>query len=373
MAFDIDIAIVVGFLIINLAVGLYYGKGIKNIKQYAIGDRNFSTATLTSTIVATWIGGSFFTVTVSHAYKDGIWFMISRLGDPLNLLIVGFILAPRLKNFFGSLSVAETMGIYYGKPARIITAVASIAVSSGLVALQITIFSMIFGYFFNINNVYAIVVSSIVVVTYSSFGGVKAVTFTDVFQFITFGVSIPVFALFIWQVFGDIDLIKEAAQHPLFDYHQLTDLSSPKLLPSLSLFLCFLFPGLSPTTFQRILMAKDIKQIKYSFLIASLISLAIYIITCFVSFVVFAHNPDIKQGDLIMFIIDNYSFPELRMLLVLGVTAMIMSTADSWLNAGAVIFAHDICSPLGIKLKNELIISRLFTNSLRVLKFAKFF
>ncbi|NRB10782.1 MAG: sodium:solute symporter family protein [Rickettsiaceae bacterium] len=361
MVFDINVAVIVGFLIINLVVGLYYGRGIKNIKQYAIGDRNFNTATLTSTIVATWIGGSFFVVTVSQIYKDGIWFIISRLGDPFNLLIVGFILAPRLKNFFGSLSVAETMGMYYGKYARIITAIASIAVAGGLVALQVTIFSMIFGYFFNINNVYAIIISSIVVVTYSCFGGVKAVAFTDVFQFITFGISIPVFALFIWKIFGDIDLIKTATQHPLFDYRQLTDLSSPKLLPSVSLFFCFLIPGLSPTTFQRILMARDIKQIKYSFLIASLISLIIYITVCFVSFVIFAHNPNIEQNDLIVYIIDTYSFPELKLLLVLGVMAMIMSTADSWLNAGAVIFAHDICSFLGIRLKNELIISRLFT------------
>ncbi len=360
MTFDIDIAIIICFLAINLFVGLYYGRGIKNIKQYAVGDRNFSTATITSTIVATWISGSFFAVTVSQIYKDGIWFAVTRIGDPINLLIVGFILAPRLKNFFGSLSVAETMGIYYGKPARIITAIASIANASGFVALQITIFSMIFSYFLNISKVHAILVSSTVLTVYSCFGGIKAVTFTDVFQFITFGIFIPVFALFIWKIFGNIELLERAINDPLFDYHQIT-LNSPKLLPSLSVFLCFLLPGLNPTMFQRILMAKSIKQIKYSFLIASLVTFIIYLTSCFVGIVAFAHNPNIEQDDLIMYIINNYSFPELKIFLLLGIMAMIMSTADSWLNVGAVIFAHDICTPLISKFKNELTISRFFT------------
>ena len=37
MKFDIDIAIVFGFLFINLIIGLFYGRGVKNIKDYALG------------------------------------------------------------------------------------------------------------------------------------------------------------------------------------------------------------------------------------------------------------------------------------------------------------------------------------------------
>ena len=41
--------------------------------------------------------------------------------------------------------------------------------------------------------------------------------------------------------------------------------------------------------------------------------------------------------------------------------AMIMSTTDSWINSGSVIFVHDLCKPLGIRIKNELLFSRIFT------------
>ena len=43
---NIDAWIVVMFLAINLCVGFYFGRGIKNLKEYALGKRNFSTITL---------------------------------------------------------------------------------------------------------------------------------------------------------------------------------------------------------------------------------------------------------------------------------------------------------------------------------------
>lgn len=53
MKFDFDIAVIIAFLLLNLIFGLASGRGIKNIREYAIGNRNFSTATIVATIVAT--------------------------------------------------------------------------------------------------------------------------------------------------------------------------------------------------------------------------------------------------------------------------------------------------------------------------------
>ena len=56
MSVDIDIAIVIGFLVVTLIIGLGHGNKVKTIEQYALGDRNFSTGALIATIVASWIG-----------------------------------------------------------------------------------------------------------------------------------------------------------------------------------------------------------------------------------------------------------------------------------------------------------------------------
>ena len=63
MYFNIDSIVIVSFLILILVVGLYHGRDVKTIEQYALGGRKFSTGTLVSTIVATWIGGDYLFIT----------------------------------------------------------------------------------------------------------------------------------------------------------------------------------------------------------------------------------------------------------------------------------------------------------------------
>jgi len=164
MHFNIDTFIFISFLVINLTVGLFYSLRIETLREYAIGDRNFSTATIAATIVATWISGSFFTVHISETYKAGLWYFVVGLGDVFVLLVIGCVFGPRMKEFFGSLSVAEVMGNLYGKRIRIITAIASIAQAIGITAIQIKVFSTIFSHFLHFPSLEATLLSSFVVI-----------------------------------------------------------------------------------------------------------------------------------------------------------------------------------------------------------------
>ena len=56
----LDTFIFVGFLALDLVVGLRYGRGVKTIGDYALGGRNFSTNTLVIATVATYMSGSGF-------------------------------------------------------------------------------------------------------------------------------------------------------------------------------------------------------------------------------------------------------------------------------------------------------------------------
>jgi Na+/proline symporter len=72
---DLDSVIFIGFLVINLTVGLFYSQGIKNIKEYAIGNSNFSTATIAATILATWIGAGVFSMNIIESYYNNPTFI----------------------------------------------------------------------------------------------------------------------------------------------------------------------------------------------------------------------------------------------------------------------------------------------------------
>ncbi len=69
---NIDMAIFIGFLVINLVIGVAYSGGVKNISQYAIGNQKFSTPAIIATIVATFIGGGSFSMWTSGVYTNGL-------------------------------------------------------------------------------------------------------------------------------------------------------------------------------------------------------------------------------------------------------------------------------------------------------------
>src|ERR1700729_276439 len=101
MMLDLDTVIFVGFLVINLVVGLFYSRGVKTVREYAIGNRDFSTMTVTTSIIATIVGGGTFSFLIAESYKQGLSFIIPAiLGDAIGLILIGYFIAPRCGSFF---------------------------------------------------------------------------------------------------------------------------------------------------------------------------------------------------------------------------------------------------------------------------------
>lgn len=361
MNFNIDAAIFIGFLAVNLAIGLFYSQGIKNIRDYAIGNRNFSTATIAATLVATWISGGSFSLYMSETYTQGLYFILAIFADAGSFLIIGFIFAPRMAEFLGQLSVAEAMGSLYGKNVRIITALAGFIGTIGALALQLKVSSIVLTYLFGISTIYSTIASSLVVILYSSFGGIRSVTFTDLIQFFMFTAIIPIVIFTIWGSIDNSDnLIETISNNPLFDYKVVFDYQNPKFWSAFTIFLYFLIPGLSPATFQRITMARNIGQIQSSFFLAAIVLLAVELLIAWIAVLVLSINPTLDPNNILTYIIDTYAYIGLKGLIVTGIMAMVMSTADSYINSAAILVVHDVFRPLGIvSEKKELYLSRI--------------
>ena len=267
-----------------------------------------------------------------------------------------------MAEFLGTLSIGEAMSNLYGKNIRIITTLIGIISCIGAVAVQFKVSSTILQLLFNVSSYYAVLMSAIIVVLYSSIGGIKAVTFTDVVQIFTFATVIPIISFIIWGTLDDPHKVYLViTENPLFDYKQVFNFYNPKLLDSFLLFLFFIIPTLEPAIFQRISMAKNTVQIRKSFITASFICLAISLIICWIGILLLAENKDLEPNTLLPHIINNYSYTGLKGLIAIGIMAVIMSTADSYINSAAVLFAYDFCKPLGIRwvTNNQLTLSRI--------------
>jgi len=362
MNINIDIAIFVGFLALNLIVGLTYGKGVNTIKDYALGGRNFSTGAIVATVVATWVSGSSFFIIMSRTYSDGLYYVFAASGMGMGFLLTAFFVVPRMEEFLGRNSVAEAIGDLYGRRIRIITAIAGIIAEIGLIAVQYKVFGNVFNYFLGFPSNVAMVLAGAIVTMYSAFGGIRAVTYTDVLQFITFGIGIPLVAILIWDQLYNVEgfAISNALNVHKFNFNEVFSFSNPRFWEMLPLFLYYLIIDVDAVIYQRISIGRSLAQVKKAFIISGILIILFGLMIAWVPFLIYNIDPNIKSNELVGYIIDNYTYTGLKGIIIIGVTAMAMSTADSRINVSAVMFANDICHPLKIGLNRELLLSKIF-------------
>lgn len=359
---SIDLTIVICFLSLTLFVGLGKNNKASNIKDYALGGRNFSTGAIVATIVATWVGGGAFNANLTKTYSDGLFYIIASFGQILALLLMGLVFIPRMRSFLGKLSIAEAMGDLYGKNVRIIIAILGIVPSIGSIAVQFKVFGGVVSYFLNFSPITGILISSVIVTLYSAFGGIRAVTFTDVLQMLTFGLAFPIIGVMIWNhIHTEGYTLLGALNEPKFNPSLFFgNISNSDLLSMFTLTCYFALPGMKPAIIQRVSMGSSIEQAKRAFIIAAGMVVLIKLAMQWLPFLIYHTNPNLKPNQIFGFIIDNYTYIGLKGLMVSGVFAMAMSTADSYINSSSVLFAHDIWNVLKIKKKHELLISRIF-------------
>ncbi|XWN34863.1 MAG: sodium:solute symporter family protein [Roseivirga sp.] len=342
----IDIGILVVFLGATLIVGLQAGRRMNSFRTYAVGDKNFPTAVIVSTIMATWLTGGVLFRVLPNIYTDGLLFVIATMGGSLNLLVTGQLLAVRMDKFLHYLSVGEAMGDLYGPTVRTITAVSGIIGRLGIIAIQFQAISKMLALVSGFQGPKVMIIAATIIILYSAFGGVRAVTMTDVLQFIVFGIFIPILTLNIWNDLPNPEQQVAAvlATEP-FDLQKMTDWNY-KPMAYLNLIFYTIMPSLGPAMFQRVLMARDVYQVRRAFTYAAGIDSLIIIVVAWLAILLLADNPSLEPSKLVNYIIDHHAYIGLKGLMVVGIIALAMSTADSELNATSVLAVHDLLRPI---------------------------
>jgi len=276
-------------------------------------------------------------------------------------MFIGLLFAPKMAQFLGKLSVADAMGDIYGKKVRIISSIAGSIGAAGMIAVQLKLAGVLFEYSLNLPAHLGIVILTFIVLLYSSFGGIRAVAFTDVIQFLTFIVIIPLVAYTLLNTTDNFASIIDILQNnPNFNPQNIFDFTNPEALFHFSIFLFFIVPSFNPAMFQRIAMAKDIHQVRDAFVSSAVICVIFALIVCWIGILTLAMNPALHGDEIVKYIITNSANPGFRGLILVGIMAMILSTVDSFINSTSVLLVHDFFKPLKlITEKQELIAARI--------------
>ncbi len=355
----IDITVLIIFLAFTLAVGTWAGKGISTIESYAVGNRNYNTFALFATLSASYIGGGYTFGLSEKVFTHGIFYSFCLFGFSVQQIFVSQFVAPRMGAFTDSISVGDIMGKLYGKYAQIITGVCSVIVCAGILGAQVGATGYVFNLFLGIDRSIGILIGCGIVLIYSVVGGIRAVIATDILQFFILIVMIPV-----TLVFGLI-YIWDPSANVIVSSINTTPIETLSTSSMIALFLSLLFgEALVAPYVQRLLVTKTLKQTERGILYSGLMSIPFFFITGFIGLVAFKLSPELDANLSLPYVIQTVLPDGIKGLAVASIIAVIMSSADSYLNASSIGFVHDILGPLRkktISLSKELSITRMTT------------
>ena len=357
----IDMTIIAVYFILIVYGGVKSWDKSDGINSFAIGKREFSTYALTSTISATWVSGSGFFIDISNTYRDGWYYLLPALGMGVLLLIIAYILVPRMKEFLGKTSIASAMGEIYENKVRVLVAVCGLIACIGPIAIQFKAVGYIGEYFFHKNPLYFIIPIGIIVTIYSLLGGIRAVVATDIIQKNTFFLAVPILFFTFLYSFTQTDIIKHSdVDYSKFNLGAVLTTVNAQFWEMIVLAVYFITPCFNPPAFQRVSMGVNIIQVQKSWRGASFNLTLFTLSVSIIGWMLFLQNPTFKNNEMIGYLIDNFLFTGLKGILIVGILAMLMSTADSFLNIGSVLLANDIIG-LNKKSIDILLHARFYT------------
>lgn len=356
----LDLSIIGVFLIFNLFIGYLSSKNILNFEQFSVGHRSFSSLLIFCTLSATFIGGGYTIGNAGKVYTHGIVYSFALLGFSLKEILVASFIAPKMDQYRDCHSVGDMVAKTYGVKAKMFTGILSLLVCGGIMGAQVGALSAVIQTTLPINPTLGALVALAVLLVYASLGGMRAVVFTDAFQFCILIIGIPLTFFIGLHAIGGWETITKTVPH---DY--LYFLSTPKSISLfILLFITFIFgETLVPPYVQRLFMAKSAHHTFKGTLASGLVSIPVFLICGGIGLIAYTLNADINPNDAFPLLINTVLPVGIRGFVIAALLSIILSSAAGFLNAASISFINDIVKPLSKNPQNtnHLQMARLCT------------
>ena len=224
----LDVYVIAIFFIAMLYISYRYGRNIKTVAEYALADRNLPLPVLTMTFMATSVGASVFLGTTANIFDNGIIEVLFFIRMFSTILPFGHTLGYRYfdTRFDKHITISDMFKYFLGnKIEKLISIIFSIDMII-VFALQLTAVGMVGEYLFGHSYEIIAVSAAIIILVYTSLGGMRAVAITDVIQFGFIVLIIPYMANHAINAAGGMDNIFTDKALKLENLEDNTQLSS---------------------------------------------------------------------------------------------------------------------------------------------------
>lgn len=356
-----NLLLIVGYLLLCLYIAFRKAYNISNIRDYTLGVENISTSMLVATLYTTHLGAGATIGVMEKIYHMGLSFVIIMLLLTPVRWIVTLMIYRNIEQFKNCITPTDIMAKLYSGVGRVVMNIAIIINSIAIVSAQAAALGGLMHYFLEIPLYVCVLIGMGTVTFYSMIGGIRATVITDIFQFALFYVILPISCiLFVkhiggWQIIYNL-IPQEKLQIEYGDTKQMSVLCEDLLY--------ILLPLNTAPFLQRFLMSMDRKQITNALSRAALLDITIILAICVFGFIIIAMSKEtLMQQDIIWYVVDNIMNDMLKGVFIIGIIAVIMSTADSYLNNTGIVIARDIIKRKWTKIpaKAEVMWARIFT------------
>jgi len=345
-ALSVGIIVAYGVLLILVVVR---ARAAREFEEFSLAGRALPLAMVFGSLAATYVGPGFSIGFVGRGFKSGFLFLGVGLAYAVQNILVGLLLAPRLRALKNCRTLGDAIGQKYDQKCHVAAGIISVGLCAGFAAVMAKAGGGVLHDFFGLPHWSSVFIVVAVTALYTTFGGLRTSVITDAFQFSTFAVLLPLALLFVLFLSGNTTdgrgvAAAFAQQASAATAHGLNSTSTLEIVSLVAAFL--LGETLIPPYANRALASETTRVSRNGFVLAGVFSA--FWFTVMISLGIAARSiipADIGEDVVLLNLIRSTMPASGHALLLVALISVVMSSLASLLNAGAVAFTEDVVKP----------------------------
>jgi solute:Na+ symporter, SSS family len=253
------LTLVIFYLLITIAIGLWAAKRVKNTADFAIAGRHLPLVMIVTTTFATWFGSETVLGIPATFIGGGLHSVVEDpFGAGTCLILVGLFFASKLYKMT-LLTISDYYRERFGRTIEVVCSLVIILSYLGWVAAQVTALGLVFNVLSEgaISKPAGMIIGTGSILAYTLFGGMWSVAVTDFIQMIILVCGLFILAVFAGNQAGGADkVIALAASKDLF--HFLPEPKTADVIAFIAAGVTMMLGSIpQQDVFQRVMSAKD--------------------------------------------------------------------------------------------------------------------
>ncbi len=346
------------YLAVTIAIGLYATKFVKSSKDYLVAGRSLPLYMTTATVFATWFGAETVLSVSATFVKDGLGGIpADPFGATFCLIFVAMFFA-RAFYRMDLLTIGDFYRKRYGKGVEVLTSIAVTLSYLGWTSAQLTALGIVFNSLsqgaISLNQ--GILFGAVIVLIYTTLGGMWSVALTDLFQSVVIVVGLIYVAVLASGMAGGFGtVIQHASDAGKFQFWPTGGSKEWWLFVAAWATLAI---GSIPQqdVFQRVTSAKDEKTAVRGSLLGAAAYFTFAFVPMFLAYAALMVDPKMvnallsQEGREVQLILPNFVLahtPVFAQVMFFGaLLSAILSTASGALLAPTALFTENVVKPL---------------------------